>query len=225
MLNLKKCALLLLLFFSCLSTAYAKSDRWYRVEVLVFETKDKNALTEDWPADPGKPMLTNSVNLVSDPTVQYGQVADNQLVLTDVKKRIQKNYRLVLHKGWRQPISDKEHAQSVHLLGGKYFGHDEAQADNYHELDGIVRFTAGHYLHVDADLLFKKPMKILSGEAATTARFAELSDKTNWQNQPDVKLQSFRLKEISRLKMDEIQYIDHPMYGVIVMVTPEKKIN
>ena len=202
----------------------AKAEKWYRVEVLIFETKDKQALAEEWPINPGMPSFTNAVSLGSDPAIEFGQLSDGHLALLDAKRKIQKNYHLVLHKAWRQTISDKEHAQKVHLIGGKNFGGEGAN-----EVDGILRLSSGRFLHVDADLLFRKPMKVImppvSGEQAGTtisAKFAEVANRNVWQNEPDTKLQSFRMKESSRVKLEEIQYIDHPMYGMIIMVTSEK---
>jgi hypothetical protein len=191
MMKNKYTAVLIMLFTLVFSPAYAKVDRWYKVEVLVFEMKDKNTPADEWSTDPGKPNLVDAVTLSSDPNAEFGVLADNNMMLLDAKKRIQKSYHLVLHKGWRQQITDKDHAQKVHLVGGK-----DLLAGEF-EVDGTVRLSAGRNLNVDADLLFRKPV-----------------DQT--------KFQAFRLKESSRLRVDEISYIDHPHYGMIIMVTPEK---
>lgn len=222
MLKKRLLALPMLLIFPFLVNAQA--EKWYRVEVLIFENNDKQALTEEWPLNPGLPSFANAVNLNSDPTIEFGQLSDGHLALIDARRKIQKNYHLVLHKAWRQTIGDKEHAQKVHLIGGKDFGGSTA-----HEVDGILRLTSGRYLHVDADLLLRKPMKVIlppmsadQTETAISAKFADVANRNLWQNEPGVKLQSFRLKESSRVRLEEIQYIDHPMYGMIIMVTSEK---
>lgn len=219
---------LTLILAAYICPTFAKDEKWYRVEILIFETKDKQALAEEWPLNPGHPSFSNAVNLTSDPTSEFGQLLEEHYALKDAKQKIQKNYHLVLHKAWRQTINDKEHAQNIHLVGGKDFGSNNAA--NQFEVDGILRLTSGRYLHVDADLLLRKPMKVIPTIAApdqeiissTTAKFAEVSNRNQWQSEPDVRLQSFRLKESSRMRLDEIQYIDHPMYGVIIMITPEK---
>lgn len=188
--KISKLALLFLLLTSSLTSAFAKENRWYRVEMLIFEMKDKQPLIEN--ADQGKPSFSNAINLNSDPQAEFSLLLDNQLALQDAKKRIQKNYHLVLHKGWRQMITDKEHAQKVHLVGGKQL----SAALGEFEVDGTVRLSSGRNLNIDADLLFR--------QSAANEQF-----------------HAFRLKESSRLRVNEISYIDHPMYGVIVMVTPE----
>lgn len=212
------------LFFMTTS-AFASAEKWYRVEVLVIESKDKSALTQEWPINPGKPSLANAISPNSDPAADFGLLNENELTLSKAKKRLQQNYRLIMHKGWRQTLSDKGVAQNVRLLGGQTYG-----ADDY-EVDGVMKLSSGRYMNVDADLLFYKPMKLISAANAElgvqeesnqgTAQFSEVLAK-QWQEDPSARLQPFRLKESSRLKADEIHYIDHPLYGIIIVVTPEK---
>lgn len=206
------------------SLCHATGEKWYRVEVLVIESKDKSALAEEWPLNPGKPTLTNAIALSSDPTTEFSLLNDNQLTLGRAKKRLQQNYRLIMHKGWRQTLSDKQTSPAIHLSGGQNY-----TDNNEPEVDGIIKLSTGRYMNVDADLVFNKPMKLVANGAVelgsentqTTAHFAEVPGQ-NWQNDPQARLQSFRLKESSRLKADEIHYIDHPLYGIIIVVSPEK---
>jgi hypothetical protein len=211
--------LLLLLGITLASAVTNAGEKWYRVEILVIEAKDKSALAEEWPLEPGKPSLSNSVSLNSDLQTDFDQLPNNQLTLGNAKKRLQQNYRLIMHKGWRQKLADRENAPKIHLHGGQIYNTDDE------EVDGIIKLSAGRYIHVDADLLFHKPMRIVSGteDPNSTARFAEVANRQNWQNDPSARLQAFRLKETSRLKADEVHYIDHPLYGIIIVVSPEKE--
>lgn len=206
------------------SLCHAADEKWYRVEVLVIESKDKSALQEEWPLDPGKPTFANAVTLSNDPQAEISLLNDNQLTLGRAKKRLQQSHRLIMHKGWRQMLSEKQTAQTIHLSGGQTYSEN-----NEPEVDGIIKLSTGRYMNVDADLVFNKPMKLITSgpvelgtdNTQTTAHFTEVQSQ-NWQNDPEVKLQSFRLKESSRLKADEIHYIDHPLYGIIIVVSPEK---
>ncbi|MBS0287870.1 MAG: hypothetical protein JSR17_11275 [Proteobacteria bacterium] len=175
--------LLILLSALCITNAYAKDQKWYRVEMIVFEMDDKSG---DDVSTLSKPSVANAVSLGTSSDSDYAELTDKQLSLQTAKTRLQKRYPILMHKGWRQNISDKEHSQKVHIQGGKTI-------DGEREVDGTVRLSLGRNLNVEADLVLKK-----------------------------VNGQSFRLKESSRLRVDEITYIDHPKYGVLVMVTPEK---
>lgn len=223
--------LILSIGLTCISlNTLANTDKWYRVEVLVIEAKDKSALAEEWPLNPGKPSLANAVDLNQDTTSDFSLLNDNQLTLGRAKKRLQQNYRLIMHKGWRQTLSDKDNAPKVHLMGGQNYSGSSATDSQHFEVDGVLKLSSGRYLNVDADLLFHKPMKIVSSANVElgvpnnmqgTARFVEVSSKS-WQEDSAARLQTFRLKESSRLKVDELHYIDHPLYGIIIVVSPEK---
>ena len=176
---LKHVTLLMLALLTFTSNIYAKEDKWYRVEMIVFEMPGASGDA----ADAGMPAVANAASLSDDPKAEFVLLNDKQLSLNNAKARIQKRYPVLLHKGWRQVINDKEHSQKVHLIGGR----------NDNEVDGTVRLSMGRNLNVEADLLMKK--------IGQTPR---------------------RLKESSRLRIDEITYIDHPNFGVLVMVTPEK---
>lgn len=226
--RLKIALVICLTFISSLAyaTSQTNNEKWYRVEVLVIESKDKSALTEEWPVNPGMPLLANAISLDNATNGDISLLSENQLTLARAKKRLQQNYRLIMHKGWRQPISDKATAQTIRLVGGQNYASNDAKS----EVDGIIKLSTGRYMNVDADLVFYKPMKLapgssmelgVSSENQGTARFAEIPTQ-NWQNDPQARLQAFRLKESSRLKADEIHYIDHPLYGIIIVVTPEK---
>ncbi len=208
------------------ATPQTNNEKWYRVEVLVIESKDKSALAEEWPLDPGMPLLANAISLDSVSNTDISPLTENQLTLTRAKKRLQQSYRLIMHKGWRQTISDKTTAHNIRLVGGQNYAADDAKS----EVDGIIKLSTDRYMNVDADLIFYKPIKIaadssielgVTPENQGTAHFVE-TPLQNWQNDPQARLQPFRLKGSSRLKADEIHYIDHPLYGIIIVVSPEK---
>lgn len=178
--RITKLMLTLALLLGLTHIALAKENRMYRIEMIIFEMQDKNSITGSY--DPGAPNTANSVTLSNDPAAEFILLTDKQLSLNSAKQRIASRYPIILHKGWRQTISDKEHSQKVHIEGAK----------NEHQVDGTVRVSMGRSLNLDADLILRK-----SGAA-------------------------HRLKETSRLRIDEITYIDHPNYGLLVMVVPEK---
>ncbi|MGE3320414.1 MAG: CsiV family protein [Candidatus Berkiella sp.] len=216
-----------ILFSATIATSsfcYAAGEKWYHVEVLVIESKDKSALAEEWPLDPGKPSLANAIIPSNEPGAELCFLNDNQLTLGRAKKRLQQSHRLIMHKGWRQMLSEKQAAQTIHLSGGQSYSDN-----NEPEVNGIIKLSTGRYLNVDADLVFNKPMKLVANgpvelgteNTQTTAHFVEVQGQ-DWKNDPTARLQSFRLKESSRLKADEMHYIDHPLYGIIIVVSPEK---
>lgn len=170
----------------------------YQVEVLIFETKDKNALNEEWPLSPGEPSLTHTIDLDS-PSANIAKIPEKDLTLQDAKRRLQKNYRIIAHQGWMQPIVDKKRAQKIHLFGGKIYNHSSFGEDE-HEMDGFIRLSNNRHFYVETDLIFKKPTLLNSDE------------------QPYSHLQAFRLKQTLPIKLNQVHYIDHPLYGIIIVV-------
>jgi hypothetical protein len=70
----------------------------------------------------------------------------------------------------------------------------ETPAGSFHPLDGTVSLHAGHYLHLDADLVW--------------------TQRTN-----DGNAVSWRLSESRRLKQNELNYLDSARLGAVARVT------
>ncbi|NOY62876.1 MAG: hypothetical protein GXP10_06970 [Gammaproteobacteria bacterium] len=92
-----------------------------------------------------------------------------------------RNYRPLLHVGWRQPVVDRERAASVHVYGDDLLPLESTDdglvsqktmsqsvplftdqpvdggiAAPPRVLDGTVRLSVARYLHLDVDLLFRR---------------------------------------------------------------------
>ena len=73
------------------------------------------------------------------------------------------------------------------------------------ELDGFLRFYLSRFLHVEVDLALTKPT---SGGL--------------FSNDADIN-QLYRLTQQRRVKSQEINYFDHPLFGALVRVTPTEQ--
>ena len=131
-------------------------------------------------------------------------------------------YRILKHVAWLQPGFDKENAIPVHITAGidysSKFGklspatdasssQPEPKKDPVHELDGTVKIVLGRYLHVFTDLVYRRPFK------------------TDPENEPDTAGQDFTLAEFSlkthrKMRSQELHYIDHPWFGILVKIFP-----
>jgi len=76
-----------------------------------------------------------------------------------------------------------------------------------YQVDGAVTVSVERYLHAKVDLLYRRPLPMqdptLPPDAPTT-----------------LELRGFRLQTSRRMRSQELHYIDHPLFGVLVMVTP-----
>jgi hypothetical protein len=76
------------------------------------------------------------------------------------------------------------------------------------ELDGSVKLVLGRYLHIYTDLIFRKPVIVERLDEET-------QELTETQTLFDIPIQSHR-----RMRSRELHYIDHPMAGILIEVTP-----
>lgn len=117
---------------------------------------------------------------------------ENKLVLKDIKKRLAKRYPTILHTAWIQTPGSRDNPTKVLLSGGK------ALSNNQQEVEGILQLYPGKQLLVNTDLaLFKEPRDE-----------HELIQSARWQT-------------TTPIIIDEINYIQHRQYGMIIMITPE----
>src|SRR5690606_12728377 len=88
----------------------------------------------------------------------FSLLDNNELVLNDVKKRLvsRNKSRILLHKGWRQKI-DRDGNELVHLFGGNLVNEN----GSFFEIDGTMNVSQARYMHVETDLVFNQPMKVL----------------------------------------------------------------
>lgn len=190
------------------------AGRWFTVEIIVFEDlRSDNLHAEHWPADPGEPSLVNAIELThlpgdapDDGVHAYRLMKSSNLALGKVRNHLRRSahYRPLVHAGWRLPGLPRSVARPVHV--GRSLGGSEAQAAEgvgagRSSVHGTVTVSLARYLQVDVDLLYNRPA---SGEPTA----------------PSPAPTRFRLVSERRMRSGELHYIDHPLFGVLVLLTP-----
>lgn len=188
----------------------------------------------------------------------FKRIPAQQYRLADVWERLEKSsaYRPLLHVGWIQPGYPPEEARLARVrnantalgavnAGGSVaaprVGNDSGFASTLSPritiardpskaaLDGTVRVHRARYLHVEADLLYYRPVDADSRPAAPAAND---SSSGLVLDSPDTALieqllagddrvpRLFRLTERRRMRSRELHYLDHPLFGVLVAAWP-----
>jgi hypothetical protein len=196
--------------------------RWYQVEVVVFRhLEGQSAGGEAWPDLTDLPEFGRAMELIvtlpemsdeppplaqdsgSDRTpIAFELLDDKERKLNGVQSRLQRSgeYEPLLFAAWRQPSFGVARAKRIYLSdvylaarGGRT-SVDAKTADRAPAMapraEGVVRVKVGRLLHVDVDFLYYH------------------------EGSP------VRLTETRKLKLREIHYFDHPLFGVIVQVSP-----
>ncbi len=209
-----------------IASAAQAADRWYEVEVLVFAHLNADGSSERWPQlaalDPGDAIPAPGTPLAlqagadAAAALRIAGVPDSEYKLQNALRALSRSrqHRPVLHTAWRQAVGGARSSFKVRLAGGKAEpAADASQAPQY-ELDGFLRLSIQGYLRAEVDLQWQAPK---------TATAASNTAEQNWQiagqNAPVVN-GPFRLAQSRRVKSRELQYFDHPMFGVLVELRP-----
>lgn len=220
------------------SSLYAAS--WYQVEVIVFEHLEADYDGELWHENPGLPDRADSIQLIlksedsdnttittesSDTLMPYKELSEQYYRLEGVERvlKLSREYRPLLHIAWQQPGLGARSTRSVHLEN-TLFEEDEGQVDItefiYEEpkiiYDGIIRLRSSHLIHVDVDFSFF-PEDFIDKQY----ELEQPQDNALFNRQY---ADYVRLTETKRIKLNEIHYFDHPLFGVILQVSRLRKL-
>ncbi len=220
------------------------SAAWYQVEVIVFEHLTPDDSGEQWHSNQGIPDISKSIDLATEPsTEEEGLTAFKALPVGKFKLggiyrnlKFSKEYRPLTHVAWQQPgISSRSRAKYVHIrkaegevineqvlimldsdeqevneldISELDINEEEIFQDVLVKVDGTVRLRSGHFLHMDVDLAYffqLIPASLISTIAEDPNAKYQLTGYT-------------RLKETRKIKLNELHYFDHPLFGAIVWV-------
>ena len=211
---------------------------WYQVEVIVFDNLHPDSDGELWYKTPGLPDRNGSQELVLDkPDVEDIDLEtqrDNSKTLIPFKSlpknkyrmdgiyrvlRYSEEYRPLIHTSWQQTGATRARAVHIEKLDS-VMPERELSDDNEPDfltpaktiVDGIVRVRGGHFLHVDIDLVYF--LDSLSNPGLSPSGEPNINNMFVNQN-----TQYVRIKETRKIKLNELHYFDHPMFGLILQVS------
>lgn len=193
-------ALLLGALLTVLPGTAAAQSGWYQVEVIVFAyTPPMDVEGEQWPADPGKPDLSGAVNLLTD--LQGSNAGDGLMAF---KQLPASSYTMA---GVARRLRQSSRYQVLLHVAWMQPGFSDADARAVHLvkqspdggplLDGTVRLRQERFLHVDTDMVY---------------------DMDSGTGHP----QPVRLHQSLKVSLNDINYFDNPVFGVLVQVTSLK---
>ena len=232
----------LLLGFSLL--AHAEEIRYYDVEVVLFENLDNASRQgENWPnsvelelpethIEIGQP-YPGPIPKEYDPKLTFKALSQKDYQLQEQAKKIDESEsrRVLLHTGWRQPGMAREEALTVYFkrqIAGASPNSPvtteipvepmatsrwaQAQAG---ELEGMIKVILSRYLHVDSDIVFRPHV----AEEPQSFFAMEVMENTV---QPVV----YRMQQTRRrMRSRELHYLDNPVLGMLVLITPYEVSN
>lgn len=204
--------LLTLLFFLMIGISVANaeqfSDKWYQIEVIVFSHLSEQAIdSEQWPSVNPPNFSHSGVIQLLDKNLnavlfnQYRLLPNSQFALKKEDQLIQKQpgYQILLHLVWQQKVQTPEQAKPIHIYNDSTFTN---------QLNGTITIGVKKYFDVHLNLYLGVPVSELTA-LSKTSYFRNISEKMAY----------FHLLQTRRMRSNELNYIDHPLYGVLIKIT------
>ena len=214
------------ILFICPFFSYA-NDVGYEVEVILFEDlSNKYSNSEEWlisddiQTPETQTRKTDSNNSTSaehpDPVFQKLTIENSRLGTQLEKLQKHSNYRILAHKIWKQTGLDAEKAFPIVIDSESTIKAASAtdsiatteSLENSSSLSGTVTLIMSRYLHINANLVYHKPL-LLDEEGSNQTQTGNL-------------YKNYQVTFERRMRSKEIHYIDHPFVGMIILAVPFK---
>lgn len=181
-----------ILILLTLAMPFAAQAESYRVDLIVFLDKAGGG---EWGRKPAPPDLRRALELGDAAGLKSADITllpPEQFALASQWQRLQnsKRYQPLIRLSWVQQSPPEDNGPALHLRWGEPLGGDAA---GFAPVDGTVALTAGHYLHLDANLAYTQA----TGDTHV----------------------SYRLRENRLMRRDELHHLDSPRLGILARVT------
>lgn len=240
------------LFFIIATTSFAEDMRYYDVEIIVIENlTEAQKNSENWPLQVnltlpekmvqlGEPVSSEWLPEEVDLKSAYKVLRSKTYQLKNEVEKIaeSKTQRVIFHTAWRQPGLDKNMSLPIYFKREVPAApplEDENTASQSDEiasisepnetestpsiLEGLLRVTLARYLHLEAELTFRDiPPAIVKSDNPFSVLDNE-NERDKVKNQGVIHLKQHR----RRIRSNELHYLDHPVLGILVRMTPYEK--
>jgi len=187
--------LLLTLCFFCITSSAALTlpARMYDVQVVIFSHITPTTLQLQQ-----WPVVSPNVSAQSTPP---SGIAYN---LQREKNILQKNpqYQILMNANWKESWVGDQSTVTIPINIDK----------NNQSLNGVMTITLGHYFDVHTNLSLTEPTALLQ-KMAINNYFSQ------W-NKPNF---TFQLLQNRRMRSNELNYIEHPLMGMLIKIIPMKR--
>lgn len=165
----------------------------FQVEIIAFKINNSLSHTETFPLYPALPEYNESIEL-SD----FDEQIESYMLLPREYLKLNKEENLIDKKSNYQVLfhygwlQNENSSKKIHLSNSN-------QQQSQYKLSGTIQVKKGYYFTVDLNLDLQPP------KIASTP------------NTP----KHFILNTKRKLKRNELHYIDHPKFGLLIQITPQ----
>jgi hypothetical protein len=229
------------------SAAHAEELRYYDIEVIIFESLDPSARqSESGKTDISREIPPVAAELDQpypgpippeyDPSLTFKTLPQSRFQLQTEEKLLtgSNQYRILLHTAWIQPGMDPATALPVHInrtfltetpvvhslvppspgMPPANLPAPSGTTQTRSVLDGYIKIILTRYLHADVDLVYTTNLPVAAQPMVSNPPI-DTSTPTLPLNQPVI----YRLTESRRMRSKELHYLDHPVLGMLILIT------
>jgi len=218
---------------------HAETTR-YNIEIVIFEdTTDRYLDSEQWPViHHPEQLVSNETTLaesdifpdIASKSTEAEYPENNSVInithntsntLADHVNKLNQSsrYNVLLHQSWQQTgLGDTEAVNfqidtdkksrknnTAMILTPDHPASTTENNDIKSSIQGTLKLILGRYLHIHTDLIYKRP------KSAYRQNLPVLHSKP---------FNEFEIKSQRRMRSNELHYIDHPLLGILVTVSP-----
>lgn len=189
-------------FFLCwtLTGLGAEPDPSYQIELIIFSHINEEGLrSEHWPLLPAQKITKNAVELSEDQLIP-----ESQWLLKSSEQLLKHNNNtILLHTAWQESALEARKLNIIHLTGG------ETYPDDLRQLNGTISISLDRYFNIHFNLRFLMPWDNIKD--------LNLINIAPENGNPYI---SFKINAQLRMRSNELNYIDHPLYGILIKIIP-----
>jgi len=234
------------------NNSFAKDLLYYDIEVVIIENLAHGAKSsENWPLQVnliqpertvqlGQAVMSEWLPEDVDLRASYKVLGKKHYQLTSEVEKISKSktHRVIFHTVWRQPGLDKKLALPIHFkreilaapVAGENNPTQNTEATSSFEttdnkplpssiLEGLLRVTLARYLHLEAELTYQNKIPEITDTDNPFAILDNENERNEMQKQGVIHLKQKR----HRIRSNELHYVDHPVLGILIRITPYEK--
>lgn len=232
---MKQHLLVIILLLTWIQPAQAQSadtPPWYRVDMLIFAQPGEHLHDEMWDASVTPAVSPNAINLNSSQNLVIMDASNKVDLPVSTSHMRKKGYEVLYRKSWNQMMLPKNQTQPIRIKAG------EITSNGFHRLDGDISIDISRYLHFRTNLFYSVPVSeqwLASQKPVVDTREADnellgIDEPMTATNTPDfMSLNNEQTQEPSyltvkmsqsrRMRRDELHYLDHPYFGIVVKMT------
>jgi hypothetical protein len=171
----------------------------YQVNIIIFEHITQEALnSEMWPTITDLPDLKDSIEPQLLPNENSQLQTENRRFSRKIAQ--ENNYKILANLTWQQEIPVTRHAKPIHISGDK--------------IDGTIAINRDRYFNIKSNLILTEPTSFLN-----------TTNPENYPNTANNIFTSFQMKQTRRMRSNELNYIDYPLFGMLIKIMPIEQVS